>query len=319
MSPNHGLTQEELDALTPEEREALTAELSESEDYLAKGGAGVSADADPFEKPKTEIVDDDEDEEGNEGDGKKAAAAPAGEAAKGADTPADEPQGSAEQTEPGEREPLAVPYQAPAVDQAKVKTALEDLKKKFDEQEITLEEYLEKRDAIKEAVFKDGLSREHHAQTELRLWEDAVDTFLERHPEYKDAVLYQTLDGVIKMMASDTKQFGHLSNRQLIDKAHEEVAKRFKVPAGAAEGAAEAKPDPAKDLATKRKPDLSQVPKTLASVPAAAPQNVEGDEFAHIEALQRKAEAGDADAQAGLERALARLTPEQQDRFLSAA
>lgn len=56
-----------------------------------------------------------------------------------------------------------------------------------------------------------------------------------------------------------------------------------------------------------RAPDLSQIPPTLAHAPAAAIES-EGDtgEFAHIDKLQGIAQ----------EQALARLTPEQQERYL---
>lgn len=150
------------------------------------------------------------------------------------------------------------------------------------------------------------------ALEELRLWEEEVDRFLEANQAYKDPVLYQTLDTMVKVIASDEAN-KNLTNRKILERAHEELSKRFKV------GEAAAPADPKKALEQKRKPDLSGVPPSLAGVPPAAPASVEGDEFSHIDALQRQAESGDAEAQAKLERAIARLTPEQQERYLVGA
>jgi hypothetical protein len=59
-----------------------------------------------------------------------------------------------------------------------------------------------------------------------------------------------------------------------------------------------------------RKPaaaDRSALPPTLAGVPAAADASV-GSEFAHLDGLEGTA----------LEKALARMTPDQQERYLGA-
>ena len=74
--------------------------------------------------------------------------------------------------------------------------------------------------------------------------------------------------------------------------------------------AAPAAPAPAPEVKPTRQPkpvDRSQFPPTLANVPAAADATV-ASEFAHLVGLEGNA----------LERAVARLTPEQQDRYLDA-
>lgn len=56
-----------------------------------------------------------------------------------------------------------------------------------------------------------------------------------------------------------------------------------------------------------RQPDLSNVPPNLSNIPASAEQNTGADEFAHIHKLSG----------AEYERAVARLSPDQLDRFMA--
>lgn len=56
-----------------------------------------------------------------------------------------------------------------------------------------------------------------------------------------------------------------------------------------------------------REPDLSKVPPNLSTIPASAEQNIGADEFAHIHKLSG----------AEYEKAVARLTPDQLDRFMA--
>lgn len=313
MTTTHGLSKEELEALTPAEREAIEAEPSEDEAKLAAGAPGVAAEADPLDgKEKvTEVVDDHEEK-------KPVEAAVVEE----------------------EREPFAgVPVVAPAVDLEKAEAARAEaetkateakaaLKTRFDAGEIELDEYLNEREAVSKResatiaeidrrVHEAELAERHEVEIEKRTWKSAVDDFMEKNPVYKDPVLSGALDSRIKALAAEKDEAGKLvneklSNRQLLDRAHQEVAKHFK-------NGAEA-PKPAKDVVKEAKaaraPDLSGVPHTLAGVPAAAPANAEADEFAHLDALQAKADRGDAQAQADLERAIAGLNKAQEDRYL---
>lgn len=70
-----------------------------------------------------------------------------------------------------------------------------------------------------------------------------------------------------------------------------------------------AAPAPDKPAAAKARPpvDRSTLPPTLAAAPAAADAAVGGGEFAHLESLEG----------VDLERAIAKMTPEQLDRFLA--
>lgn len=298
----HGLTEQDLASLSPAEREALEAEPSDTESALEAGAPGVEApkedpkdapkaEADPLtDPPKTEVVTD--------------------EATEPEEPPKEDPPAKPE------RDALAVPYQARAVDPEKVRAELSSLKEKFDAGELTMDAYLDQRDAITAAALKAQIAAEHNAQVAVERWKDTVDRFLEDHPEYvKGSVRYKALDAQIKSM--DGPEYEGLSHRQLIQKAHELLEAEI----GSAKAKDEPKKpeDPKKALAEKRKPDLSAVPTTLAGVPPAAPQNADTDEFSQIDSLQARAAAGDTEAQIALEWAIKRMTPEQQDRWARAA
>jgi hypothetical protein len=273
MTIDHGLTDEELAALAPEERAAITAEPSQDEARLASGAVpGVTDDgvADPLKSPgKTEVVID--------------------------------------ATDPEDRDPIPVAFQAPAVDDRKVQAVLADIAKRFDDGEITMPEMLAQRDAVNSQVTEARLSSKHGAQIEATVWGRTVEDFIDRNKIYgTDPVLYDALDATVKRLAADRKN-ENLSDRKLIEEAHRQVAERFRV------GAAEAPPlDPAQALAARRKPNLTTVPRTLAHVPVAAPANIDQDEFSDVDRL---ISSGDS---AAAERAVARMTPEQQERWARA-
>ena len=317
----HGLSQEELDALTPEERAAVTAELSDEEAALERGGPGVvDAGADPLkDAPKTELEPDDPDD------------------------PAKPAEGAA--GEPAAEEPFVVPFSAPEIDDEKVKVErekieaaakaqLDDVMKQYDDGDINQEEMLAKRDAINAdkaqrnsqidfAIHEAELAAKHETQVEFRVWKRDVDAFLSDHEAYKEPVLKTALDNEVKRLANLKDERGellhdNLPNRKLLDMAHGNVAKHFKV------GGAPVKDpvkDPVKEARDKRIPDLSNVPRTLHDAPAAAAHNADIDEFASLDALQARAEGGDNEAQAAYERAIAhmeRTNPAAAERYLRA-
>lgn len=338
MSVNtHGLTDQELAALTPAEREALLDEPSEDEKTLAAGGPGVkdaaaTDEADPLkDKPKTVLVDDDA-----EGDPAKKTEAAKTEGAD--DGKAKEEASTEEEADDG---PLAVPLHAREIDPEKVKAARDEIAEKaktdlaevmtkYEAGELDQSAMLEKRDeingqkhqqlaAIDRAVQESDLSKRHEVQVKTSLWEREVKGFLREHQAYRTDVLYDALDGQVKKIAADPAN-ANMTDRQILEQAHKNLSSVMKVdgdtapvdPKKAAEDALKA----AKD---KRKPDLSSVPKTLHGIPAAAPQAAEAEEFAHLDVLSAKAEGGDAEAQAALEREIAKMSPAQQDRWARAA
>jgi hypothetical protein len=100
------------------------------------------------------------------------------------------------------------------------------------------------------------------------------------------------------------------ASREALAEAQALVLRRFGKPQPAPVAAAVAAAQPARAAERMRRPalaDRSGLPPTLAGVPAAADAAV-GHEFAHLESLEGSA----------LERALARMTPDQQERYLGA-
>lgn len=116
-------------------------------------------------------------------------------------------------------------------------------------------------------------------------------------------------DAAMQAVAAVPENAG-MSFAELAQKAHAEVLASFGLAAKPAPAAAPAAaPKPAAAVYAARAAaavDKGDFPPTLSRVPAAAEANVQGDEFSHISALS------------GIdrERAVAKLTPEQLDRYL---
>lgn len=300
----HGLSEEDLARLGPEERAALEADLSDDEKKLADGAEGViEDDAEATAKAAAEKAAADK-AAADKAAAEKAAAEASGTTAQ---PPPDAP--------PAEESPFVVPYQARATDPAKVDAELKKLQEQYDAGELTLADMLTKRDAINRAVIKDELSVEHADQTREALWFNEVDRFVESNPGYKNATLYRALDAEIKAIAAEKDKEGKLvhaglSDRQLLTLAHDNLVKAGA--AGAAKPAAATDADKIKAKAAERAPDTSSVPTTLAHTPPAAPGD-EGGEFSSIDKLIA---SGDS---AAAELAIAKMSKEQQERYLQGA
>ena len=128
-------------------------------------------------------------------------------------------------------------------------------------------------------------------------------------------------DRAIRLFAQDaidrglTDAMGNMAaSRDALAEAQALMLRRFgkasvpaAAPAAAAPGAAPAAAPTAPPVRKPAAADRSALPPTLAGVPAAADASV-GSEFAHLDGLEGTA----------LEKALARMTPDQQERYLGA-
>jgi hypothetical protein len=206
-------------------------------------------------------------------------------------------------------EPFAVPFHhESAVKGEEAKARMDSLQKRFDDGEIDLPTFLGERDGIMAVVIRDrvatDISEKSKEQMAEALWKRAIDNFMDDHDGYrKDPVLHRALDAQIKVLAGDPAN-DQLSDKQLLAKAHQDISSRFKV-----EDSAPAVADPKKALAEKRRPNLKDVPRTIGSVPAAAENVTADDEFADLDKLAERDSAL-------FEQKLAKMTAEQQDRYL---
>jgi hypothetical protein len=196
---------------------------------------------------------------------------------------------------------------------------------KFKAGEIELDQMLTERDEVDTEAGKLRMQQEraeHNAainqQNEAAAWHHDISTFVSgvkkaEGIDYGKKTLNAALDEAVKELANAKDKDGKLlhaekSGRWFLREAHKRVKEDLGIkPAVAAEkgddkAAAEKK---AAALAA-RKPDKKKVPKTLAGLPGASADDTKGDpEFQHLDKLDGM----------DLEYAVAKMTPEQQERW----
>lgn len=302
--------------LSPEERAAMGVSIEDDPNDRVITVPGADADAakgktqaddsddePPAKKPDATDEDDDEAED-DEDDGVDAAAEAA--AAKAAAEAAE-----AQATPQAEADAIAAigePNLTPAVEQ--------------------YERRLEELDAAKAAKFSElmegVITAEDYAQFESKYFRDrdaARDTREDFAGWLKDVHAFKvqalTQDGInyqadpekaeawdrwVRMLGQDPKH-ANKPGTWFLDEAHKMVKLQFSVagkttsPAAAAKKVAQSKG---------RAPNLSNIPPTLAGIPAAAESDAGDDgEFSHLDKLSGM----------DFERAIARLTPDQKERY----
>jgi len=182
---------------------------------------------------------------------------------------------------------------------------------KFKEGEISVEELLEgqaavdeKSNSLREHQFAASLTATLDEQSKAQRWKMEQEDFMDSNKQYvENKILRSALNTAVIDIAS-REENSKWSGKKVLAEAHKAVQEAMGTksadPVVAAANAANA--------AVNRKPDLSVVPKTLAGLPAAGIQDTGIDEFAHIDKLQG----------VELENALAKLTPDQESRYLRA-
>jgi len=342
-----GLTDEEMAGLSEEEKAAL-AEPEDDADTLADIADGGDDEDDPDFGKHVENADDKdgeqasaEGEEGEEGDGKgkegeegkdgkgeegdeQAAAAADGEEAETDEDRAFVPKLHAEEIKDAQT-------QLDALTQQKA-----DLRKQYADGDLTLDELMAKTDEVNGQITDltvrvrqaEFAANNNKANAQAR-WEEDQEEFYGDHPEYdetKNPAMWGALNETVKSLAREETSAGR-SGRWILNEAHKRVQKVLKgeTPAaedgGAGDGANKGgKPDKGADAGkiedkgkqagTKGKkpvkPDMKGVPQTLSGLPAAAGSEVSGGEFDYLEKLSG----------VEYEAALAKLSPEQQARYL---
>lgn len=310
--------EDEFDGLTESER-AILAELDDDEDDLGT---------------LREVAEDDADDEGDDGDdepkGKKdakkgAAADDDGDDDEAGDDAEDEGQPA---NTPAKRPTAAAPdpiYKAEApgdaaaqlkdlaAERKAIRKQYEDGELDEDAYEAKLDELDQKRDAINRSVMKAEISAEMTQQQLVKSYRETVDGWLADikrsgfdygAPENKDAAAYLNARVIALAKADPDAPQNPEGWRSLLEEAHLLAARKFGIKAKDAQPAKESAGKPPKK--GERAPDLSGIPPTIGRGPAAAAASGAGDEFGHLESLSGIA----------LEKAIAKLSPEQLDRYL---
>jgi hypothetical protein len=338
-----GLSEQERAALsevTDDEatlRAIADKKLPEGSDTVAGGAAAAGEDKEGGEDDEAQPGDGKADKTDAE---KAQAAADAAAAATAAAATAEAAKGAEKGTEAA----AAAPAAAPAADQPIVFTATapedaaEQVKtlraekaaefKRLMDGEITPEQYSAKEDEIlgkitdiDRAVTKAETAADFTVQQAQRSYLGKVNATLDaakkedgidyRAPENKH--LHEDLDRTVKFLANDPSN-ADKPEQWFLDKAHSMVKAMHGLgkaaPAGGAGAAAAAGAGAAAAAAQTRSgkgPNLDGLPPSLRNVPAAAGSD-DGGEFAHLNTLTGMA----------LERAIAKMTPEQQQRWAEA-
>lgn len=296
---------DELSGLTADERAQL-AELDDAD--AVAGDAGTAGDD----------ADDGDDGIGSGDDG----SADAGDAGQGEEAPATATtQPAAERVEPL--------YQAPAdanidAQLKELAQARRDARRKYEEGELTEDDYdaeldriEQERDKANSARIRAEVSADMTTQQLTREYQKTVGSFFDdvkksgfdyKAEANKGAMQY--LDKTIKALAQTAEgEEGPELWREILTNAHMLTAAKFKIPAAKqAAGDGAPKGGKAAEVARSRAPDLSNVPPTVGRGPSAGTPSVNADEFSHLNGLSGIA----------LERAVARLTPDQQERWEAA-
>lgn len=283
------MTEAQLSLLSAEEREALQGDDVDVDALKAIAGEG------------------DEEPEGEE----------AKVIAKADDKPADKTD-AADKTEdePTERKQdgFTPTYQAAAVEDYDAKmtafsTQKTELRRQLSDGDIDIDAYEQAKDAIianeftlREQKIKADISAEQQEQIGTQRWQWEQEKFFTdpTNALYKDAKALAKFDTVVRVLGNDSANATKDGPWFL-----QEADRITRVVLGI-----EKAPVTPEKKADSRKPDLSVVPKTLSHLPAAdIVQTGDADEFAHLDRLEGLA----------YEKAVARLSPVERERFLKSA
>lgn len=300
---------DDLSGLTEDER----AQLAELEGADA-GHGNASGAGDDGE------TGGDEDQGGQQGGATGAAESTAGDDGAGA--------GDEQAATPTRVEPI---YQAQAAENldAKLKElaqARREARRKYEEGELSEDQYdaeldriEQERDTVNSARIRAEVSSEMTVQQLTREYQKTIASFFgdvkKAGFDYTDEAnkgAMQYLDKTIKALAQAAEgDEGPELWREILNNAHMLTAAKFKIPTQKAAGdepGKDGKTSKAVEVARSRTPDLSKVPPTVGRGPSAGTPSVNSDEFSHLDGLSGIA----------LERAVARLTPDQQERWEAA-
>lgn len=237
-----------------------------------------------------------------------------------ADTPADEPA-------PREEGDALL---MPVADVAAIKGSLDEVRAQkealraayqADDSDMTSTEYEAKLEEINDRILdlraelnKAELFAEMNEQVRVNAWKAEVRAFMrgvakDEGLDYNgDKKLLQQFDTALKVLGNDPDN-ADKSGDWFLTEAHEMVKARNRIAAAPARSKGPELTPVERAIAARREKAQNgrEVPRTLSHVPQAAIENEGGGEFAHLDKLSGM----------DLELALARMTPEQEQRWLN--
>ncbi len=235
--------------------------------------------------------------------------------------PAEEVKDETVATEPPPEKPPEVPKAQGAEEtpdenaekKASLQTELEKLDDGLDEGDFGLVEYNKKRDAVKQQIFeiemaekiKTALESEYKTRQEEQLkaqWQKDQDAFFAENDDLKnDNALFKVFAKQANLKVSDP-EYSTISNTDLLKEAAKEARAILGMKVATNDEVAEARRNANKSAA--------KTVQTLAEVPAAQANEDGGDPV--FAAIDKLLDSGDTEA---LEAALAKMTPEQMDKY----
>lgn len=296
------LDSDEIEQMSDEEKEAFLSEIEGEEDETEskteeeakeeegeEEGEGEVEEGEDQGEPEEEVEPEEKDDKPDE---------PAQPEPKVEDEPESEPDevdGSSAQIEEHKKE-------------------LQKLREQLEEGEITFEDYHEQWDGIKDKIrdieiakkLRETIAAEKEkAQKEefQRRWEEDQKAFYAANTDIsEDKAVFKTFARQVNSKLNDP-EYQSISNNDILEEAAMETR--------AIKGLSKPGSKEEKDVAKARQgASKSKKVKTLADAPASASEDVGDSKFAYLDKL---IDSGDVQA---MESALAKLTPEQQEKYL---
>ena len=218
---------------------------------------------------------------------------------------------AAEPESPTTQAPTQQPTQQPQVQDKfgveldKLNADMADLKQKFDDGDISIDEYMDSRFAIERKVVKIEAHQERMQQDAQMSWDRANQEFLANEDNKalrENDVLYGAFAMQVNKLIGDPASEA-MSDADLLRAARDKVFAAFRIP----QGSQPSKDESAIRAAKKEAADRGKAPTTLQGVPAAAQaDDVDQSPFAYLDRLSGEQ----------LEAAVAKLSEADQLRWL---
>ena len=244
--------------LSSEELAAIDDELDDSADLTDDGDDAADDDTDEVAVQAEESTEPEKEAEA-EAEPEKAEAAPVEEAV------------------PQQQEDVQAPMASPLDD---LNAELATIKQKFDDGDISIDEYIDERDRISRAIVKAELKAEIASDEVAKSWERSQSDFLKQNGYLRENdIVYDAFAMQVNKILQTPK------SRSMTD---EEVLAAAKQKVDAAFGRA---PEPHKKSespvkkAKSEAADTSRVPQSLRGIPVAEPHDVDGSKFAYLDKL----------------------------------